>query len=896
MADDSDDDFVSYGTALEPIENDEARRKPVLLEDQVVTDKQGRRRFHGAFTGGFSAGYFNSVGTKEGWTPSTFMSSRGQKTGGQSRQRAEDFMDEEDLGDFGIAPRKIVTTEKFTGEGKPQKRLAPSSGPSAIPGEHPLQDLIVMSNESIGGWLLRKMGWRQGQGVGPKVRRRKKKSAPSDLDVKASDNDDGEDDDPFKDFLFAPTDVEEIALHPKDDYHGIGYRGLDPSMAGMGGHVALFEEQPVYSRSGRRGIAGQGFGVGAFETADDNIYGVDSMSNYDTVLGGEEPGDSNYGWTAPRGHDKASRGVLENFKVSAQARPPNKIFPPPLLPKDFRPFHTVDKFAKENRPPQAATEFKSSRFTLSALQRAAILGEEQLPDSKGQSSVFDFLSVEDREKLKSSSSSTQDATPSHPRGQQIQEPTQSRFHRAPSPAPAAPAASDPQRLQAFGGGFQPFANDAAKQQRYEEYLARKGSGKDSDVAPPASNMTEWERQREAEEFVRASALYRPLSSMMATRFVTAKHKDEEETVDVPAEEGGDKSDQAKAADLKMFGKLTRDTLEWHPDSLLSKRFNLPNPYPGSSVVGLPTVKKDKFSVFNFLSIAPAADDATAPSSSASELVGSQQLKDKASRWDKRPALLANVGVSREEDGAASSQTQVDPQAADEAETESRPPMDLFKAIFADSSSSSSEEDEREGAEQEAIEGGKETPNKQEPNHSDDGHVRSPHPSGMESAEKQPPFGIPTASNGLESPQTTARNRSGVQTPPMNSESESEEVYGPRLPPPSSSAANQSTGNRGQGSEGLPRDTSEHRRSKSHRKEKRRKKHEGRSSSRHKTSKDKKKSKKKKKMKKKETKVRHKGHHRSSSRSDRQGQHRTVPDADYDASGSSSSGSSSEDSN
>lgn len=25
-----------------------------------------RRRFHGAFTGGFSAGYFNSVGSKEG--------------------------------------------------------------------------------------------------------------------------------------------------------------------------------------------------------------------------------------------------------------------------------------------------------------------------------------------------------------------------------------------------------------------------------------------------------------------------------------------------------------------------------------------------------------------------------------------------------------------------------------------------------------------------------------------------------------------------------------------------------------------------------------------------------------------------------------------------------------
>ena len=44
-------------------------RRPVLVLSVValiprreqVTDEQGRRRFHGAFTGGFSAGYFNTV-------------------------------------------------------------------------------------------------------------------------------------------------------------------------------------------------------------------------------------------------------------------------------------------------------------------------------------------------------------------------------------------------------------------------------------------------------------------------------------------------------------------------------------------------------------------------------------------------------------------------------------------------------------------------------------------------------------------------------------------------------------------------------------------------------------------------------------------------------------------
>ena len=42
----------------------------------------------------------------------------------------------------------------------------------------------------------------------------------------------------------------------------------------------------------------------------------------------------------------------------------------------------------------------------------------------------------------------------------------------------------------------------------------------------------------------------------------------------------DKSDEVKAAEMKMFGKLTREEHEWHPHQLLCKRFNVPNPFPG----------------------------------------------------------------------------------------------------------------------------------------------------------------------------------------------------------------------------------------------------------------------------------------------------------------------------
>uniref|UniRef100_A0A8C9EJB3 G patch domain-containing protein n=1 Tax=Pavo cristatus TaxID=9049 RepID=A0A8C9EJB3_PAVCR len=87
----SDQDYTTRGLGLVS----ERIKKPVPLQEQTVKDAKGRyQRFHGAFTGGFSAGYFNTVGTKEGWTPSAFISSR-QKRADRTVLGPEDFMDEE---------------------------------------------------------------------------------------------------------------------------------------------------------------------------------------------------------------------------------------------------------------------------------------------------------------------------------------------------------------------------------------------------------------------------------------------------------------------------------------------------------------------------------------------------------------------------------------------------------------------------------------------------------------------------------------------------------------------------------------------------------------------------------------------------------------------------------
>ena len=48
-------------------------------------------------------------------------------------------------------------------------------------------------------------------------------------------------------------------------------------------------------------------------------------------------------------------------------------------------------------------------------------------------------------------------------------------------------------------------------------------------------MTEWERDKEREEFTKAAKLYKPLIGLMAHRFTTAKYLDEVDKADIPDE-------------------------------------------------------------------------------------------------------------------------------------------------------------------------------------------------------------------------------------------------------------------------------------------------------------------------------------------------------------------------
>eukprot|EP00057_Strongylocentrotus_purpuratus_P002909 XP_003725500.2 PREDICTED: G patch domain-containing protein 1 [Strongylocentrotus purpuratus] len=396
-----------------------------------------------------------------------------------------------DKGEYGIAPRKLVTTQRFAGEEVGSKKR-PAPDFSIIPDDGRIQDIIKPTDETSGARLLRRMGWKPGQGVGPKMerkkkgkRRRKKKGGddgkvygcarPPILEPLGDDEGDKEDDDesPNEDsdeedfmrgFLFAPDDIQDFMFALKDDQHGIGYQGMD-SRSILGGHVTLFDD-PVMKQNRRQGIKGSAFGIGAFEDEEESdVYSSDRMSNYDRVLGGEEEKQERrmYGWTGPPPQRSSDADVLDGFKGASQKKISTKVFQPPTLPRDFRPFHCFETSSGETPDLSKPEPQTHSRFTLSADQRAGMLGEEQLP---GPASIDELLTSRDLALLKDArdkASTRVQGAPQH----------QSRWDRG---APSWSAPTQEAMPQGGRSGFQPFAKDAEKQHRYDQYLQNRHKG------------------------------------------------------------------------------------------------------------------------------------------------------------------------------------------------------------------------------------------------------------------------------------------------------------------------------------------------------------------------------------------------------------------------------------
>lgn len=278
MAESDEEDFHFWGTPIEDEEEmragqhrkevrDAASTRALPLHKQEVTDAEGRRRFHGAFTGGWSAGYFNTVGSKEGWQPSEFRSSRSARAAVQ--QSVEQFLDEDELEE--LRRTNLQTTQEYDTFGSTAAEVARRAAaeaaaerPSAIPGLVP-DEVVAPVADSVGIRLLQKMGWRQGKGIGT--------GGPTQQEEDGG----GEGGRPRRRWgrhaTVAAENTQLYLLAPKTDVHGLGFDPFKDAedfrrLKEQAREAARPKTAAEEGRKRRRGIA---FGSGVLD--DEDGYG-----------------------------------------------------------------------------------------------------------------------------------------------------------------------------------------------------------------------------------------------------------------------------------------------------------------------------------------------------------------------------------------------------------------------------------------------------------------------------------------------------------------------------------------------------------------------------------------------------------------------------------------------
>ncbi|KAI8578095.1 hypothetical protein K450DRAFT_248993 [Umbelopsis ramanniana AG] len=734
--DDSEDDpynesFILFGTEFpEPTEKqrrqgieDPGKFQPVW--NQEVTDEKGRRRFHGAFTGGFSAGYYNTVGSKEGWQPSTFISSRSTRQE-QKGARPEDFMDEEDLEEIANA-RKLVATEEFDLLGGTERELSRkremdqlAEKEGGILGAQAFQDFVVPSKDPIGVKLLRKMGWRPGQGVGARISAAKRRK----LVMEESDQSDEELD---ADVTFAPRDSAIIVFAQKRDTFGLGfdpYKNV-PDIANV--KRARAERANNESSGKDSGYNKVGFGVGVLDDDgdDDDVY--DNASNnyttelYDTGFDEEEH------ITIGRGLKKAShtsqarrhkesrhsskrvgfdgRVPISGFEHGANDVLQEKWFPPPQVPANFKPVHVFSEPGPKPEKKDIAVEMvgHQNRPDLSFEERGSLLGEKPIEPR----SVFDYVSSRSKDRLDNLLSGITASVSNEDR---------SRLNNIPK--------VDKKDAMNALRGFLPFGENIKKQARYRTYLEGQAGLLNDDGSPVVSmdipeGLTYDEAHKELDEFVKAARIFRPISAMMSSRFTSAspanatqiqgsegglrtesewkKEKDEREKREQQQKEHAPKteSQEAQAAAMKMFGKLTRTTKLFYPSRLVCKRFNVKNPHPdhqGDEASSRrtqaggkqPLSKESVKSIMNNNTL----DDFT------TDIANDPLMQTVIPKPSERAQQEAPAAQTTDIANAVVSATNNAQEVKEEPPLDyERPSMDIFKAIFEDSDD---DEDEEEG--------------------------------------------------------------------------------------------------------------------------------------------------------------------------------------------------------
>jgi len=643
-----EEDYILFGNQLKEFtEGDKIRKRPISVEEQIATDQNGKRRFHGAFTGGFSAGFFNTVDTPQGWTPSQFKSSRkiGENSSGDCKlQKPEDFMDDEDFGHFGFASQTLKTNPNFQSKEKGRKIARHREEGLLAP---VINQMIKPTLPTVGETLLRKQGWKPGQGIGPKINKQSKQDRKNsfmntygDRGRRRERSDSGSEDDiviKYKDFLFAPDELPVYVATPKENMFGIGYQGLDkPTNAADPVSNVYNIKSGIYQK--KFSISGEAFGVGAYEEEDYDVYNKSDMAQYDFSLDLQDSVSSSRSSmrTQNTAIDKITN-VLDGFTLSTRKSLLMKSYPPPPVPKDWTP--TISRCTKKSRfSPAEEPESEVKKTTnLSSQQRKFLL----LSDQKNYTNTKDLNDkANDKdtdEEIKTEVNDVPDFLTNN-------------------------------RSLSSVDNFKPFQSDSEKQLRYEQFLVCiRNNRRDALRILQPKTMTEWERERERVEFERAAHLYKPMNSAIASRFVSSGNINEDGAlVESSSDKDGNEIDRDKkhAAQIKMFGKMTRETVEWVPARILCVRFNVKNPFNNEREPDNRRKKPifESNQLFSLLGAGGYQNNTI------------NDKKEKVREEVKEGSTEQNISAKIETLALVKNEPDI---------FEDKPPIDLFKAIFAD---------------------------------------------------------------------------------------------------------------------------------------------------------------------------------------------------------------------
>ncbi|KAJ3131139.1 hypothetical protein HK100_006743, partial [Physocladia obscura] len=722
------DDKEFFGTVQPASARDVSARDrnnvlPVHLQE--VRDERGRKRLQGAFRGGFSAGYFNTVGSKEGeclgwslclcfmltrrkgWTPQTFQSSRASRADWKAAA-VEDFMDDEDIAERDAAA-SLAATSAFDGavsdvskaKAKAASIVTNNSAAITLP-THVVHDLLLgPAPDPVGLRLLSAMGWRHGQGVGPRVKRHNHR----DIDPHADS------------YLFAPRDIEAVFLTGRNGLFGLGYdqfenanvfRKSSPSFTDRHEH----DFSNIANNNNNADnllIKGAAFGTGIFDNDDDvvgatglveddgDVYSNKRAFNFSIVDDDddEEADDdaftllnkhsrkqrTNYGRKhelsgsqkinngGQQRHQQQSNTFTENSaSVGFDGKPAlagfhiasirvslaNIWFDAPKPPPGFIPKKRREVEAKQK---QQQIQLQQQQKNLTADQRRDILGEEAL---KGPArSVFSFMSQKEQDRLQffldkvTTGKNPENAEGMSKKNQQLED----------KELIGSDIVVEKETALAALKGFLPFVNDEAKQMRYKRFLEVKAGLMVTDLKHPP-HFSARDIAHELREFSKSAHMFKPLSAAMSSRFTSSGAA---ETVQGP---------NLKPKE-RIYGSETRRLIEFRPAKLLCKRFNIANPFPDPKSGSTKTVMQPKgFS--------------------------QEELQKELLNPEKMGELMGLVPGGNQKVGEADDnddkqkEYEVTAAAAVPVVLEAeRPPIDIFKAIFAESSdddSSSEEED------------------------------------------------------------------------------------------------------------------------------------------------------------------------------------------------------------